>query len=197
MNSAQLKFFQMFADFARSDIEDAKSLEKSVKGFLALDYPRAVDVWEYLTATYEAELADPAKALLYGDSIYKIFKSKAASKVSKTIMDVPSVRRAVFQYCPNIGEGDYFNMLVDLLVMNKVAAADEILKCVSKNTNNVMGYGPYMKAVLERLFIEILKRSDTKRIEMSRKLSALLLGYISKIKTDERAMLEQRIRELN
>ena len=31
---------------------------------------------------------------------------------------------------------------------------------------------------------------------MSRKLSALLLNYIAKIKTDERAMLEQRIKEL-
>ena len=52
-----------------------------------------------------------------------------------------------------------------------------------------------MKELLERVFIEILKKNPSKKLEMSRKLATLLLSYVSKIKTDERAMLEQRIRE--
>ena len=52
-----------------------------------------------------------------------------------------------------------------------------------------------MKRVLEQVFVELLKKNPAK-IEMSKKLSTLLLTYIRNIKTDERAMLEQRIREI-
>ena len=82
---------------------------------------------------------------------------------------------------------------MDLLSNNKTDPAEDIFKCVVKNER--IAYGPFMKELLERVFIEILKKNPSKKLEMSRKLATLLLSYVSKIKTDERAMLEQRIRE--
>lgn len=196
MNSAQLKFLQMFDDFAQVDIADKTAVEKQFKLFLNFDFNRAVDLWDYCLATYEERMSDPTEALFFGEKLYKLFKAKAAPKAQKILLDDPYVRRGIFQYGPNIGDGEYFNLLVDLCVMNKTAQADEILKCAVRNSNNKMTFGAYMKSVIERLFIEILKRSTSKRVEMSRKLSTLLLGYISKIRTEEKAMLEQRIKEL-
>ena len=196
MNAAQLKFLQMFADFARIDINDTAAVEKQFKSFLNQDYSRAVDLWDYVLATYESKLTDPKVAQVFGVKLYKLFKAKSAPKAQKLLLDDPYVRRAIFQYGPNYGDGEFFNLVVDLCVMNKTAQAEEIFKCAVKNTNSKQTFGAYMQSVVERLFIEILKRSTSKRVEMSRKLSALLLNYIAKIKTDERAMLEQRIKEL-
>ena len=76
---------------------------------------------------------------------------------------------------------------------NKTDVAEEYFKCLVKNER--IAYGPFMKEVLERLFIEILKKNPAKRVEMSRKLSSLMTTYIGKIKTDERSMLAQRVKE--
>lgn len=196
MNAAQLKFLQMFADFARIDIDDTAAVEKQFKSFLNQDYTRAVDLWDYVLATYEDKLTDPKAAQFFGEKLYKLFKAKSAPKAQKLLLDDPYVRRAIFQYGTTVGDGEFFNLVVDLCVMNKTAQVEEIFKCVVRNTNSKQTFGAYMQTVIERLFIEILKRSTSKRVEMSRKLSALLLNYIAKIKTDERAMLEQRIKEL-
>lgn len=196
MNAAQLKFLQMFAEFARVDVADTAAMEKQIKLFLNQDYTRAVDLWDYVIATYEDSLNDAKTATFWGEKVYKLFAAKSSQKAQKLLIDDAYVRRAVYQYGPHIADGDFFALLVDLCVMNKTAQAEEILKCVVKNTNSKVTYGAFMKALVERVFIEILKRSSSKRVEMSRKLSTLLLSYIGKIKTDEKPMLTQRIKEL-
>ena len=75
----------------------------------------------------------------------------------------------------------------------KTAPAEEFFKCLVKNER--IAYGPFMKTLLERVFIELMKKNPAKKMEMPRKLGTLLLAYIAKIKTDEKAMLEQRVRE--
>lgn len=47
------------------------------------------------------------------------------------------------------------------------------------------------------MFIEILKKSADKKIVMNKKMQALLLSHIAKIKTEEKALLQQRLREIS
>ena len=54
-----------------------------------------------------------------------------------------------------------------------------------------------MKTLVEKLFVEILKKNNNTRIAVPKKVSALLLSHIAKIKTDERALLEQRLKEIS
>lgn len=199
MNAKQLKFLKQFASLSRVDaVTDAKGLQSNMKAFLDLDFALALDVWEYLTIDKEGTLADDADiAEIFADKLYSMFAAKNQQRTLKAINDLPSVRRAIFQYSPNAHDGDFFSFAVDLTVAGKVKECDEIFKCVIKNEAMPIGFGQYMKNLTERAFIEILKKNPEKRVEMSKKMTTLLLGYIGKIKTEERPLLEQRIREIN
>ena len=194
MNPKQLKYHSLFEQMAQSDPMTEASAKKFLPQFMTLDFQLALDVWDYLCTTREELLMkDKNAGLLLGDNALDLFYRKSAPKPVKCLFETPAVRRAVFQYSPTANDGIAFNALVDVLVANKTAYAEEAFKCLVKNER--IAYGPFMKALLERVFIEILKKSTSKKLEMNRKLAALLLTYIGKIKTDERAMLEQRIRE--
>ena len=199
MNAKQLKFLKQFASLARVDvITDEKALLAAMKDFLELDYQSALDVWEYLTIDKEGTLAEDGKvAEVFADKIYALLLKKNALKTTKAVNDLPSIRRAVFQYSPTADKGAFFDIAVDLSVNAKVAAVDEILKCTVKNTAMESTFGQYMKHLIERLFIELLKKSPTKQIVLNKKMTAMLLSHIAKIKTEERSLLEQRIREIS
>lgn len=195
MNSKNLKFLQLFEDFFKTDFfADKKMLAKSVKAFLDLDYQLAVELWDYLCTTREDEMTDDRKvADILGETVFNMFYDRAPTKCVKALCDTPLIRRAVYQYSTKSATGASFAIITELLSSNKVEASDEILKCLIKNP--YISFGESMKRIMETVYIELLKKNPAK-IEMSKKLSALLLAYIKRIKTDERAMLEQRLREV-
>ena len=194
MNAKQLKFLSTFEQMCAADPLTETAAKKFFPAFLNIESAMDADVWDYLAKTYENNIAAIRDlGAFFGDNVLDLFYKKAASRVVKIFADAPAVRRVVYQYAPLAADGTAFGILVDLLAGNKTDAADEILKCLVKNER--IAYGAFLKAVLERLFIEILKKNPAKKIEMPRKTATLLLTYIAKIKTDERAMLEQRIRE--
>ncbi|MDE7395168.1 MAG: hypothetical protein K2M95_03505 [Clostridiales bacterium] len=194
MNAKQFKYMQIFEQYVQDGLLDEKAAKKHFASLLQLDYPLALDTWDYVCSAYEQELADSEDAgRLLGDTVFALFYEKNAQRTVKALLELPQVRKAVFSYSPAADKGTTFSLLVDALVANKTETAEEYLKCLVKNER--IEYGPFMKEVLERLFIEILKKNPSKRVEMSRKLSALMMTYIGKIKTDERAMLLQRVKE--
>ena len=194
MNAKELKYLSLFEQMCKGDFLTEAVAKKSFTSFLNLDFSLALDVWDYVCSAHEEEVANSEQtSALFGGIILDMFYKKGMQKTVKALADLPSVRRAVFSYSPEADKGVPFNILVDLLSNNKTDPAEDIFKCVVKNER--IAYGPFMKELLERVFIEILKKNPSKKLEMSRKLATLLLSYVSKIKTDERAMLEQRIRE--
>lgn len=198
MNVKQMKFLKQFAELSRTDLVGEKELLAQMKAFAELDFQSAVDVWEYLTTDREDKIAADGKvAKIFADSVYKLLSAKNALKAVKAVTELGSVRRAAFQYSPSADSGSFFDIAVDFTVQGKAPLVDEILKCVAKNTAMKSEIGPYLKALVERVFIEILKKSPTKQISMSKKMTALLLSHIAKVKTEERPLLEQRIREIS
>lgn len=194
MNAKQLKYLTLFEEMSKADPSQEATVKKYLPSLLSLDYALALEAWEYICTTREQQcIKDEKAASVLGGYSLGIFCDKALPKTVKALSDCPAIRRTVYQYSSSVNDGYAFSILVDALLGNKTDYADEIFKCLVRNER--IEYGPLMKKLLERLFIEILKKSASKKIEMSRKLSALLLTYVSKIKTDERAMLEQRIRE--
>lgn len=199
MNPKQMKFLKQFASLSRVDaVTDEKAFLSNMKAFLELDFMNAVDVWEYMTTDKEGTLAeDAAVAAVFADKVFDMLAKKNGPRTLKAALDTPSIRRAVFQYSPSADKGTFFDAAVDTAVNAKVAVLDEILKCAAKNTAMQSTFGQYMKHLIERLFIEILKKSPTKQIYLNKKMTTLLLSHISKIKTEERPLLEQRIREIS
>ncbi|MDR2202627.1 MAG: hypothetical protein LBP26_07755 [Clostridiales bacterium] len=197
MNAKDLKFMLLFERFVKTDfLVDRKILTKSMKGFLDLDYQAAVGVWDFLTTTREDELINDKRiAQTLGEMMLQIFYERAPSKCTRAVTDTPAVRRAVFQHSPDAcaPESPSFLILTDLLAANKTAAGEEILRCVIKNDR--IHYGDSMRRCIERVFIELLKKNPAK-IDMNKKLNLLLTAYVKRIRTDERAMLEQRLKEI-
>ena len=194
MNAKQLKYLSVFENMAKADILAEETAKKYFPTLLNLDYALALDVWDYVCTTREEKLAaNKELGRIFGGTVFELFYKKGATKTVKAFADAPVLRRTVFQYSPAASEGAAFTLMADLLAANKTDAADEIFKCLVKNDR--IAYGPYMKALLERVFIELMKKNPAKRMEMPRKLATLLLTYVAKIRTDERPMLEQRIRE--
>lgn len=199
MNPKQMKFLKQFASLSRVDaVTDEKAFLSNMKAFLELDFANAVDVWEYMTTDKEGTLAeDSAVAEVFADKVFSMLSKKNGARTIKAVLDTPSIRRAVFQYSPTADKGIFFDTAVDIAVNAKVSVLDEILKCTGKNTAMESTFGQYMKHLIERLFIEILKKSPTKQIYLNKKMTTLLLSHIAKIKTEERPLLEQRIREIS
>lgn len=195
MNSKQLKFLQTFSSLSNVNVlDDKKAFYQCIKTFLDIDYQMAVDVWEYISITYENDMiATKDNSAILASGVFDLFYEKSSVKCAKAINELMPIRKAVYQYSPDCNNGGSFNILVDLLLSNKTTEAEEIFKFLVKNER--IHYGKMFKAALERLFIEILKKNPAKKIEMSRKLTDLLLRYIAKIKTEEKALLEQRVRE--
>lgn len=187
MNANQIKFYKTLADFFRAE-QTAANVKKYMTALNTLDTNRAAEVWEYLATAYETET-------VYCDTVFRIFYDKSAKNTVKVLTSVPAIRKMVFGLSAHVGDEDMLTIESDLILGNKLADAEEILKCIVRNPN--AHFGKYMKKLVERLFIEILKKNGNARIAMSRKTCTLLLTYIAKIKTDERALLEQRIKEIN
>jgi hypothetical protein len=195
MTAKELKFLQMFETFVKTDfLADKNLLARAAKSFMDLDYQIAADLWEYLATTREGEAAkDKRTAELLGQTLFEAFYARSSVKCIKAITDTAPIRRAVYQYSPAACSGDNFIVLTDILAANKIEQGDAILGALIKNER--VSFGECLKRAIERVFIELLKKNPAK-IEMNRKLSALLFTYIKRIKTDERAMLEQRIKEI-
>lgn len=197
MNAKQLKMYGLFEKMCRSELFTApKEFTLAMNQYADIDFLGAVDVWEYFFVTNEKYLTDKNKAMLLSDVMFSLFYGKSPARIIKAVFDTPTLRSAVFTYCTDLSKGDVFTVMAELLATNKVVQAEEALKCIIKNEFLGAKYGAYMKDLIERVFIELLKKSDSKRVEISKKLAALLNNYIAKIKTDERAMLAQRIKEL-
>ncbi|MCH5162460.1 MAG: hypothetical protein J1G38_03100 [Clostridiales bacterium] len=196
MNAKQVKFYEIVSGFFGSDIFKAAVVDKYFGDLLKLDYTLAEDLWEYMLIRNDSDLKNSAVTALYIDRLYNMFYAANAQRALKTVIDRPVILRAVFKFSPAADDGELFMLPVNLLVSNKIDAADSILKQVSSNDAMKPSFGQYMIKFLDRLFIEMTKKDAQRRVKLSNKQSQLLFSTVQKVKGDERAMLVQRVKEV-
>ena len=195
MNSKELKFLQLFEKLSKTEVfTDDAARNKLMKQFMDLDFSMAATVWDYLATVYEDKiLKDEKISKILGQEFFKMFFEQSETKCAKLLTDEGAVRRAVYQYCSGASGDKPTGIVVELLLGAKVDKAEEFFKCLVKNEK--IYYGKTVKSILERLFIELLKKNHQKLV-LNKKVAAMLLTYIGKIKSEEKAMLEQRIKEI-
>lgn len=196
MNAKQVKQYEILNEFFTSDILKRAAVDKYFGAMLKLDYTFAEDLWEYMLIRNDSELKNTAVAKLYIDHVFELFFAASSAKALKTVNDRAVVQRAVFGFSPTAHDGELFNLPVNLLVANKVDAVDAILKNVLKNEAMKPSFGGYMIAFLDKFFIEVMKKSAQRKVELNRRQSALLMSYVQKVRGDEKAMLVQRVKEV-
>lgn len=199
MTAKQLKFYQILKKVNTVNVfTEMDKLLDGIKQAIALDYYAAVEMWEFLILDNEEKLLkDIALAAVICDKIGQVFETKAHAKYMKTLTENPVICRAAYTYSPTCyGRAESVAHIVSYLVPAKTEEADILLSCASKNTSNKATFGEFMKAVVEKLFIELLKKADDGRVRINRKSIPLLQEYINKIKGPEKALLTQRIKEV-
>lgn len=196
MNAKQIKHYDILNEFFTSDTLTEQAVKKNFGAILKLDYVLAEDLWEYMLIKLDAKLSDKKIATLYVDSIFDMFMATAEARALKTVNDRAPIQRAVFGFSPTAEDGDLFILAVNLLLSNKIDTVDAMLKNLSKNDNMGVTFGEYLVKYIDKFFIEIMKKNAQHRVELNRKQSTLLMSYAQKVKTDERAMLVQRIKEV-
>ena len=199
MTSKQLKFYQLLKQINTLNIfSDNAKLMESIKQAIALDYNAAVEIWEFLIIENESSLLkDLPLATIIGDKIAGIFRDASESRYIKTVVESPVICRAVYQYNPVCFAKSEVNAeIASLMLAGKEDVISAVMGCFIKNSSNKITYGEFMKSLVEKIFIESLKKSANGKVNLSKKLTAILLEYINKIKTSEKALLTQRIKEV-
>lgn len=196
MNAKQVKHYEILSEFFNSDMLTAAAADKSIGALLKLDYTLAEDLWEYVLIRFDGKLTDKAVAELYTDRVFGMFYKTNEARALKTVVDRAVVQRAMFAFSPSADEDVLFELVVNLLVSNKIDVVDSIFKNVSKNEAMNSSFGGYMVKFLDKYFIEMMKKSARHQVELNRKQSTLLMSYAQKVKGDEKAMIVQRIKEV-
>lgn len=196
MNAKQIKHYEILSEFFTSDLLKPAVVDKYFRALLGLDYALAEELWEYVLIRNDADLKNQAFSTLYIDRVYALFASAASARANKTIIEKPVITRAVFNFSPTADSGELFALPVALLVAGKADAVDTVFKYVCKNEIMKSSFGEYMIGFLDKFFVEMMKKSAQRKVELNRKQSALLMSYVQKVKGDEKAMLVQRVKEV-
>lgn len=196
MVAKQVKHYEILSEFFNSDMLKAAAVDKYFGALLKLDFTLAEDLWEFMLIRNDADLKNNAFASLYVDRVFKLFFAENAQRASKTVVDRAVICRAVFAFSPTADEGELFELAVSLLVSNKTETVDGLFKHLSKNEAMKSSFGAYMVKFLDRFFIEMTKKNASRKVELNRKQSTLLMSYVQKVKGDEKPLLVQRIKEV-
>lgn len=196
MNTKQIKYFEIVSDFFASDVYKQPVVDKYFGALIKHDYAAAEDLWEFMLIKSDKDLNNSAVAALYLDRIFELFLKSGAAKAQKTVLDRPVIERAVFEFSPSVAEGELFAMPLNLLIAGKTEPVDSIFRHVAKNGAPGVTFGGYMIKFLDRFFIEMMKKSAQRRVKLNNKQFALLQATVQRVKGDERAMLIQRVKEV-
>jgi len=189
MKQKTFNFYKDLFEFAASDYRNSPQIcEKFFKKTIEFDFGIAFELWEYIVIS---QAKNVYAYRIFGPNIFKLFHAANAQKTRAGIVGSAELRELVFVKDPKAADGAAFDAALFFLVALRVDEADTVLNAIAKNVN----YGPTFKKLLEKMF-EALKAKNDGKVVLTRKMSDLLLSHARAVKTAERAVIEQRIKEV-
>ena len=161
---------------------------------LVIDFGVALEVWEFMLATFSREIADMNTAVNLEVKIFEMFVNASETKTRQLVLASDPLVRLVYGACATSGFGVNATFLAGLILSNKLDAAAAVLAAVRSNPTG--DFGERMREIVERVFAMYCESKGVVKCELSRKQSALLLEYIGKIRGPNRMLLTQRVKEL-
>ena len=192
MNLKSYKFYKGIFELAAKDyLNDHAAIKTFFRGALDFDYDVAAELWDYLiTDAISSKVPQASIAAALGDNALEPFLKKNAVKTYKLITSGEAITNALFAMPVLLGDAAG-GALIYFLTGQKYAEADVVFRAMQKGAN----YGAAMKHLAEKYFAEIKKKTGGVKVTMPKKTAEFLLLNVAKIKTNERALLEQRIKE--
>jgi len=152
-----------------------------------IDFAAAAEVWEY-------KLAKDQNAFGIAD-VFAFLNDISESKLRTAVLSSTPLIKLVYGVSHQSCTGGNLTFLASLVVGSKVTEAEEILRQVKNNPTG--DYNDRMKAVVDAVFELSMVKSGTKKANLNRKQTALLVDFVSKMKAGAvKSLLTQRLKEL-
>lgn len=200
MTAKLRKYYDNLFGLSKIDVlSEGDKLYEHISFFIDYDFDEAGDIWEYLLETHANELRETPAAVSLIDKVIDLFTNKSANKTSKLLIENSSLRNFVCLYSPNAGQGFTQDLIAQLLVSNKLDAAEDFLKIIARNNNLSIGYNCVMRELIDLVIDEIRIRAAQKSITVKfpKRLIELLTVYVNKIKGSEKQLLLQKLKEVS
>jgi len=195
MNSKDIKKYTLISEIISRSSDD-KKLQELFGELVSIDFTVAAELWEYTLNIHQSALGQIQTAENLETKIFALFNSASETKTRQLFIESLPLNKYIYSAAATSCTGTNLAFIVNLILSSKLTNAEEILRCVKSNATPNFDYAAAMRRIVDDVFREYCKRNDTKKCELSRKQSAMLLEYISKIKGPNKLLLTQRIKEL-
>jgi hypothetical protein len=188
----------IWAYFATDLTRDNDAVERLLGDICAADVSEAFTMWEFLLIRQEKKLpSSPSAVDMFVRRPLEFFTEKNP-RTAKIVLETPMFQKAVYLYLPEPVAAIPLDIVVSGMLGGKLAESEEILRYLLRNTAAKKSYGAHMKIIIEKLYLELLKKQGgaTKKVNLPKKLYTLLSTYVKKITGPEKALLEQRLKEV-
>lgn len=198
MDTKKAKYIDAVFNYFSTDLtRDNNAVQTLLDELCSIEVNEAFAMWEYLLIRQEKKLAEEkTMETLITRPLAQL--TEKSNRTPKIVLETPMLLKALYFYNPAPAEGISLDIAIYGLMSGKVSQAEEIFKYLLKNTASKKTYGENMRIIVETLFMELLKKKGgtSKKVDLNKKLQTTLVQYVKKISGPERALLEQRIREV-
>lgn len=198
MDNKKAKYIDAIFSYFSTDLtRDNNAVQTLLDELCGIEINEAFSMWEYLLIRQEKKLTEPKSIEMLITRPLEFLNGKS-NRTPKMVLDTPMFLKALYFYNPSPAGDIPLDIAIYGLMAGKYKESEEIFKHLQKNTASGKTYGENMRIIIEKLFFEILKKKGgaSKKADLPKKLYDLLNQYIKKISGPEKALLEQRLREV-
>lgn len=193
MNQKQTKQYNLIENIFK--VPFGSALAPKLFGELAaINFEISADMWEYVLSQNSNALSNTQNAVLMAEEILDIFTKQSFQKTNNYVCDSLPLIKLIFGQSSVAGTGSTLNLVANIVLANKVEIAETMLSSLRNNSN--IDFNEIMKNVVEKVFENYCAKNAVKKPELNRKQKTLLLGFIDKMRGPNKALLQQRIKEL-
>lgn len=124
---------------------------------------------------------------------FALFNGVSESKTRAAFIESSPMQRLVYS-SPEAGIPTVIEYLAGLVLANKLDAADECLAKLRSNAH--IDFNEVLRTVVDTTFAMYCQRNNTRVPTFNKKQKTLLVNYIDKIKGPNKALLQQRMKEI-
>lgn len=195
MIGKDFKKYSLLSEILPLDIfsESDKYLEL-IENAIAVDYGFGAEVWDYYLTINDKQLAAGTAIDLLVERTSAVFKKADESRFGRVLSENDAIRNAYYRYASGIFNDSLAGNIANLLASNKVDAVDAILKMICKNPD--CGFSDFLYSIVDKQISILREKSKDGKISMQKKVRALIMDYVKKLKASQAILINQRLKEI-
>jgi hypothetical protein len=193
VNAKDIRKYALISQLVNSKPQSVE-LPAQIAELAQIDFSTAFEVWEFVLHFSGKDLANLSTAQNIETKVFENFVAQSETKTRQLLASSDPLIRLIYGACATSVTGVNLTTLVSFILSAKLDVADVALAGVRSNPTG--DFGERMRIIVDTVFKTYCESKGVKKCELTRKQSALLLEYISKIKGPIKMLLTQRIKEL-